>query len=501
MDAKVFHLYEMTGEQFEEVVRQIFSRKGYVAKKTQITGDEGRDIIATNKTETLVIECKHQRHSIGRPVVQKLHSAALTYGATGALLVTSGTASTQAHEYAKKATDGFVVIWTHDTLAEEGRKVNIFLVGDKGNDTTSSTFYFFVPSSSATADQLLLKKLRVELQSHPYSIDDSVIYRSSDLAWQPTIWIDYSVNKIFRTQAGVIYHAKAKDTKYFAPGGIFDKESLASVAKIGLAKTPDYDLRNFDNALAKFPSTYSLEHDIRRDVSKLLTKDIHYTGANNVSYSRLCVVKESDVMTSAKYVLIRAGSIAFTTGPKTHDAVLIDCDIKILFRSKKGWKLPAILCNDCGTIESRNKVNRKIGCGLCKRTLCKDHIWKSFLLLFAHWKILSLCHKCFLNEAACNSRKLSRRASVSIVTISLLGGLLASAISFLANRSQFPVIALGAVTSGTSFGIMGLFYLFLHAKHKSRIEAAQSYSPAWRHSANINNSAYSIASEASQKAM
>lgn len=70
-------------------------------KVTPATNDGGKDIIAKKNGYKYVIECKKYKGCVGRPVVQKIHSAAIISGATG-MIMTTGYYSKQAIIYAKK---------------------------------------------------------------------------------------------------------------------------------------------------------------------------------------------------------------------------------------------------------------------------------------------------------------------------------------------------------------------------------------------------------------
>lgn len=73
---------------------------------TQQTGDGGRDLLVHHSTGLWIIECKHSPNgTIGRPVVQKLHSATLTSNSCHALIITTGRFSKDAENYAQNLTD------------------------------------------------------------------------------------------------------------------------------------------------------------------------------------------------------------------------------------------------------------------------------------------------------------------------------------------------------------------------------------------------------------
>src|ERR1043165_1236311 len=68
---------------------------------TKQTGDEGRDLLVYHSSGLAVVECKHWPNgTVGRPVVQKLHSAILTANSTRGSIITTGRFSNEASSYA-----------------------------------------------------------------------------------------------------------------------------------------------------------------------------------------------------------------------------------------------------------------------------------------------------------------------------------------------------------------------------------------------------------------
>ena len=73
---------------------------------TQKTRDGGRDLFVYHATGLWIVECKHlPSGTVGRPVVQKLHSATLTSNSRRAVIVTTGRFSQDAETYAQSLTD------------------------------------------------------------------------------------------------------------------------------------------------------------------------------------------------------------------------------------------------------------------------------------------------------------------------------------------------------------------------------------------------------------
>ncbi len=86
-------LERLDGFEFEELCKRVFEKLN-LGKVTYVghTGDEGRDLILEGyKGGRAIVECKHwPGSSIGRPIVQKLHSATISSSAHQALVVTTG---------------------------------------------------------------------------------------------------------------------------------------------------------------------------------------------------------------------------------------------------------------------------------------------------------------------------------------------------------------------------------------------------------------------------
>jgi HJR/Mrr/RecB family endonuclease len=80
---EVVSLDEMDWFEFEQFVAHLFEQLG-IGKAEEIRKgrDAGKDIILSSPQGLIIVECKHHpKGSVGRPVVQKLHSAAITSSA------------------------------------------------------------------------------------------------------------------------------------------------------------------------------------------------------------------------------------------------------------------------------------------------------------------------------------------------------------------------------------------------------------------------------------
>lgn len=94
--------YSMTWQEFEDAIAQLFRNLGYQVKQTPRSSDGGKDAILVKDDIKYVLECKSGAQSIGRPDIQKFHSAMIHEGAVEGFYVNTGKFSPPAIEYAKE---------------------------------------------------------------------------------------------------------------------------------------------------------------------------------------------------------------------------------------------------------------------------------------------------------------------------------------------------------------------------------------------------------------
>lgn len=117
--AELEKMRRMTSSEFEEYAAEIFRFEGWDrAVVTPQTGDVGKDIILWKGEHMALVECKRWEQPVGRPVVQKLHSAMVTSGAREGFLLTTSKASGPAEAYARQV--GIMVV-AGEELARRAR--------------------------------------------------------------------------------------------------------------------------------------------------------------------------------------------------------------------------------------------------------------------------------------------------------------------------------------------------------------------------------------------
>lgn len=107
MDSRrVIHLDMIDGFGFERACADIFAGAG-LGHVEQLGGggaDGGIDLLIRGRDGSLTaVECKHHPNgSIGRPIVQKLHSAVISSGASRGIVVTTGRFTEDAKAHAEE---------------------------------------------------------------------------------------------------------------------------------------------------------------------------------------------------------------------------------------------------------------------------------------------------------------------------------------------------------------------------------------------------------------
>ncbi|PIE91921.1 restriction endonuclease [Bacillus fungorum] len=95
------HLEVMDPREFEYFVADLFRSLGYKVQVTSGSNDGGKDIILRKGNDLKFVEVKrYTKSSIGRPFIQKLHSAIVDADAVGGYFVTLSHFNQNARQYA-----------------------------------------------------------------------------------------------------------------------------------------------------------------------------------------------------------------------------------------------------------------------------------------------------------------------------------------------------------------------------------------------------------------
>jgi len=205
----VFDLDKISGHEFEEVMIAVFQRMGYQTERGKLSNDEGRDIVLRKDGRVVVVECKHQKSPVGRPVIQKLHSAVMTYRhACNGLVVTTSSFSEAASKYVEdiNAEPGVTLeLWDYERLIRDARDVGVYFV----SSLQETKVFFQVPWRTTSEFELLLRHQYFDrVKSKPRNASD--VFSVAEMRHEvvPALFLAYAIDKQFQTQTGLVYHAK-----------------------------------------------------------------------------------------------------------------------------------------------------------------------------------------------------------------------------------------------------------------------------------------------------
>lgn len=302
-------LDDLSGFEFEDVVEDVFRNLGYEnVRQAERTADEGRDILMEEVVDGtrrgVVVECKHTG-TVGRPVVQKLHSAIATFefdGPKRGMVATTGRFTGPAIEYAER-------LQQHDDpypielidgadLRELADEIGLDLYNGRIEILCDETLRPYDPATSATAPvaEAFQDIDNIEAADLPAP--------HSQVTFRPVVAVTADTNAVFETSVGVIHRVDDRSRFVVHAGRGHPKTASGDVSTLvveNLHATVDLDADRFEGLYdaideRRFGQTQTEYKDWAVDrLREHHTSTVSYTGANNVTYTKTCEPKRSDV--------------------------------------------------------------------------------------------------------------------------------------------------------------------------------------------------------------
>lgn len=91
----------MSGYEFEQYLKRLFTKMGYSVKETRLTGDQGADLIISGNGGNQVVQAKRHHANIGNKAVQEVVAAVRHYKCGSGMVVTNSYFTPAAVELAK----------------------------------------------------------------------------------------------------------------------------------------------------------------------------------------------------------------------------------------------------------------------------------------------------------------------------------------------------------------------------------------------------------------
>lgn len=403
-EIEIVYLDTMSGFDFESLCARIFEKLEWgTVERIGMVGDGGRDIVIHQQSGSIVVECKHQpKTSIGRPIVQKLHSAVISTGAIKGIIITTGKFSKEAIEHARLLSKQTPIeLYDFARFSQLAQEAKIKLVSD-GKDVTVFSFPILdVP----TIKERFRKRLE-EFQSYPGFTFELMRLIPKKLFLGPNYVVHVNIQQVFSTSVGRIHSINEKNRflVFSNEGRLFSDDwidflknsTLTEFRETPVIACPIYKEKFYLN-------TTTLSDKIKNEIIQKFSERIRYVGGNNVTYTKHCKVGPRSIsLNDIKHVLLPFYGMNFKCINQEYacDLFLNNNQIKlkkldlytcrICNQTIDGKKL---LCNDCGNISHAPKFfsSESYTCKNCKKTICKNcTFWWRKLLFFK--KIL--CEQC-----------------------------------------------------------------------------------------------------------
>ena len=302
-------LDDLSGFEFEDLMEDVFRNLGYEnVRQAERTADEGRDVmmeeVIDGTRRGIVVECKHTS-TVGRPVVQKLHSAIATFDFDGpkrGMVVTTGRFTNPAQEYAQRLQENDdphpIELIDGEDLREIADEIGLDLYNGRIEILCDETLR---PYNAATDVDAPVQEAFRDIENIAAADVPSPYSR---VQFRPVVAVTADTNAVFETSVGVI-HRINDQTRFVvhAERGhpqIAD-ETVATLVTENLHATVDLDAEQFAQSFddveeRRFGQTQTEYKEWAVDrLQDHHTTTVTYTGDNNVTYNKTCEPNRSDI--------------------------------------------------------------------------------------------------------------------------------------------------------------------------------------------------------------
>jgi restriction endonuclease Mrr len=304
-------LDDLSGLEFETTMTTVFEKYNdyHNVRQTPKTGDEGRDILmretVNGHERAVVVECKH-KDQVGRPVVQKLHSAILSHDYSGparGMLVTSGRFSAQARnhvEHIHRNVDGTEIELVDGAQLKE-------IAAEIGMDLRNGKFELVCDHTLSPVDPAGDIETPVGEQCESIANIDAHDRPASEttIRFQPVVSIQAHTDMGCTTPSNNKVLRRGSELDEFLLDGTQTPPASSDDAlrELFTTESPQVPLEQWQDTTTVNDTTVEQFSQSRTEyeewaVDQLQSKHaetIPYTGRNNVEYEHDCVPDSSDI--------------------------------------------------------------------------------------------------------------------------------------------------------------------------------------------------------------
>lgn len=427
MQYKTISLESYDGYGFEKLCADIFERAGYgKATVTPKSGDGGKDIIFRKANgEIIYAECKHYLGSrVGRPVIQKLHSAMITGNASSGLVITSGKFSPDAEEYVRQNNIPIKLV-DLSLLSSIAHTLGIIIT----QKSVAIPMYCHRIPREFAVKETLVNYLSNKYQSYPNCVDRLIVFNHGFVNLMPFYSCEYDLDFTLSSSNRILSHDVVNNCQMIINGNSGNPITEEQYVLFKPSEKIPYshlDSGTWNRSITPFTVT---ETDSRRIISDEI-KDkhaitVHYTGNNNVSYSKSGKPSSNDFQIynlEQIYIPVIHQGLSI----RNRDIMLNDCfaNDSVLYVPNIMNKCSicgepiysGIICNDCGSFvhSPRKYDSHSFICESCGKTICRNCTY------IANGKHLCLDCAKKTGKYARISEKMNQRMIISLIIVSSL---------------------------------------------------------------------------------
>lgn len=385
MEQEQVFVDSLDGYEFEELCAQIYRRLGYEVQNVPDVGDEGRDLVLRSpQGETIIVECKHwPSGAIGRPVVQKLHSAILTYqGASKGIILTTGSFAGPARDYITKLNEPIELMDFH-RLKDLAAKAGFVLVSTRDPVPVLS----FSLSDRDALKRLLDAKVFCSFLSAPSVPSELFSVASRSITLKPAYLVRYSLRQDFSTSVGVLHQLNVDDARLLLEAR--NGDMLPQGLTMFLQQASVVPLKEALGQGGKIPQeSFKLGGAELKEAAKTHIVSLHravisYTARNNRSYTLDCIPSKRNIFLKdirqvyvpEQALDVRALSHQYKMNFVEDGQHIYWLEHPLIYRCClcAATLEQGLLCNACGAIAHSPRIifPHSFRCKVCKKTICK----------------------------------------------------------------------------------------------------------------------------------
>jgi restriction system protein len=397
----------LDGFEFESFCQRLFELSGWgVVEQIGGVADGGRDlIIHPHNASKIIVECKHQPNtSIGRPIVQKLHSAIISSNTNQGIIVTTGKFSKQAIEYAEDLNSVTIRLFDMSKIVELAQKAGIQIA----NAREDFQIYTFPLRNNIQLQNQFHSKLPA-VQSYPGKITDFLEISIEETSLVSMYEAIVDLYQSFDTSAGHIHSIdiNSKAFHFHGESGTPIRVSYPTFIPVSnnliLFKKQDIDASVMVKPFNLERTT--LSEKIKNTVVDEQTTNVGYYGRNNVHYVKQCVPSKRNVrINNVNQILIPRYKLQLKILMKQYSMILMESERQInipetnfftckICNQKINNGSSLLLCNSCGNICHPADMNNAHSylCEICNKTICQNCTYYTRKYLFMKKKLCQTC--------------------------------------------------------------------------------------------------------------